>query len=346
MAIIARLRSLPALALYELASRYASSPTRVSKRAAWESWVTILRGKPIKDYPTLDYRRFKKETLNPAKAQVNAEQDEFTVDFKEYKQGKKVTQIQLVVEPKVHSSDHGAPDMDLRARMDINLFQRMLQLGIHQHSADVIYGSCDENVLRAAIEQVEARVQNRKLSPIASVEAYLKNRIKTLSEIIDSEEVSQVEAAVETPVVATRKKARAAGAPEERKPTDAGIDKQDVRDDAATRKATDPAMAQRIALLRVEHQRRKTASARSLYEEALSDQRRQWLDEFEASYLTTAPQTFKTAYAKRGVESPLTRSTFFKWLADHSWPEELSDMEIIAWAMSAGVVKVDVPQTQ
>ena len=89
-----------------------------------------------------------------------------------------------------------------------------------------------------------------------------------------------------------------------------------------------------------------TASARSLYEEALSDQRRQLLDEFEASYLTTAPQTFKTAYAKRGVESPLTRSTFFKWLADHSWPEELSDMEIIAWAMSAGVVKVDVPQTQ
>jgi len=346
MAIIARLRSLPALALYELASRYASSPTRVSKRAAWESWVTILRGKPIKDYPTLDYRRFKKETLNPAKAQVNAEQDEFTVDFKEYKQGKKVTHIQLVVEPKVHSSDHGAPDMDLRARMDINLFQRMLQLGIHQHSADVIYGSCDENVLRAAIEQVEARVQNRKLSPIASVEAYLKNRIKTLSEIIDSEEVSQVEAAVQTPVVATRKKVRAAGAPEERKPTDDGIDKQDVRDDAATRKATDPAMAQRIALLRVEHQRRKTASARSLYEEALSDQRRQWLDEFEASYLTTAPQTFKTAYAKRGVESPLTRSTFFKWLADHSWPEELSDMEIIAWAMSAGVVKVDVPQTQ
>ena len=356
MAIIARLRSLPALALYELASRYASSPTRVSKRAAWESWVTILRGKPIKDYPTLDYRRFKKETLNPAKAQVNAEQEEFTVDFKEYKQGKKVTHIQLVVEPKVHASGQGAPDMDLRARMDINLFQRMLQLGIHQHSADVIYGSCDENILRAAIEQVEARIQNRKLAPISSVEAYLKNRIKTLSEIIDSEEVAQVEGAMETSQVlaATKKKGRAAGGGQaERKPavdrensSQLGEASEVVRASSADRGAIDPAMAQRIALLRVEHQRRKTASARSLYEEALNEQRRQWLDEFEISYLPTAPQTFQTAYAKRGVESPLTRSTFFKWLAEHSWPEELSDMEIIAWAMSAGVVKVDVPQAQ
>lgn len=351
MAIIARLRSLPALALYELASRYASSPSRVSKRAAWESWVTILRGKPIKDYPTLDYRRFKKETLNPAKAQVNAEQDEFTVDFKEYKQGKKVTHIQLVVEPKAHASGHGAPDMDLRARMDIHLFQRMLQLGIHQHSADVIYGSCDENILRAALEQVEARIRNRKLSAIASVEAYLKNRIKSLSEVIDSDELPHIDARDEGTVVPARKKGRVVSADLQGPPQDDALSvsnahvSPEVPVSAAPQKqGTDPAMAQRIALLRVEHQRRKTASARSLYEEALNDQRRQWLDEFEASYLQTAPQTFKMAYAKRGVESPLTRSTFFKWLAEHSWPEELSDMEIIAWAMSAGVVKVDVPQ--
>lgn len=343
LAIIARLRSMPALALYELASRYATSPSKISKKATWEAWVTILRGKPIKEYPTLDFRRFKKETLLPAKAQVNAEQDEFTVDFKEYKTGKKVTHLQMVVTLTAIER----PDMDLRHQMDINLFTRMLQVGINQYAADAIYGSCDESVLRAGLEQLEARILNKKLPPINSTEAYLKQRIRALQEVIenkgnddtapeqqelmasksgDAKTQEQGQAGEVGPLVAKKGPTEGPGASQVR-PGGPG---------AAAK------WSEQINALQLEYERRKTARAREMYDNALDVQKQEWQARFGVEFIPTAGKSVQAAFEKRGIQPPIVRVAFFKWLADTTWPGTLNEMELMQWAMTSGVITLGV----
>lgn len=364
LAIIARLRSLPALALYELASRYATSPSRVSKRATWEAWVTILRGKPIKEYPTLDYRRFKKETIIPARAQVNSEQKDFVVDFKEFKTGKRVTHLQLVVTPQ-----HPArPNMDARASMDISLFNRMLSLGIGQYTADAIYGSCDEDVLREAIGAVESRIKNTKIPPVQNVEAYLKQRVKTLQEVIDADERNHPEWG-ELPLG----EGGAAGNDEHESPREAQqgtvlergqheggnevppqvgpplpVDVPETDTEGgrlrsnphrAEGKDEPPAHSEHIDALRVAYERKKTARARAMFHEAIDDQQKEWQRDFEREYLPNATRTFIETYAKKGVSAPLVRVPFFKWLADRTWTEKPSDLELFRWGVENRILR-------
>lgn len=343
LAIIARLRSMPALSLYELASRYATSPSKISKKATWEAWVTILRGKPIKEYPTLDFRRFKKETLLPAKAQVNSEQDEFTVEFKEYKTGKKVTHLQMVVT--LNATER--PDMDLRHQMDINLFTRMLQVGINQYAADAIYGSCDENVLRAAIEQLELRIQNKKLPAINSTEAYLKQRIRALQDVIENKG-SEGDESAQKKLIDTeqdrpkpesqRSQAEAEGSVEGQGPAKGAETAQD-RPGGAGAAAR---WKEQISALQLEYERRKTARAREMYENALDGQKQEWQAQFGANFIPTAGKSVQSAFEKRGIQLPIVRVAFFKWLADTTWPGTLDEMELMQWAMSSGVITLGV----
>lgn len=352
LAIIARLRSLPALALYELASRYATSPSRVSKRATWEAWVTILRGKPIKEYPTLDYRRFKKETLIQARAQVNAEQRDFVVDFKEFKSGRRVTHLQLVVTP-LHSE---RPAMDTRASMDISLFNKMLSFGIHQYAADAIYSSCDEDVLREALLAVDQRIRNTKIPPVQNIEAYLKQRIKTLQDVIDADErnhpewgefdfkdkPSQQEGQGGEGQAPGNEEEGAAGESAGPQDADASQSTGDVtsgQPKPAAAPSKSPEQSEHIQALKSAYERKKTGKAREMYSEATVEQQQAWLRLFETEYLPTAPRTLNDTYAKKGVSAPLVRVPFFKWLAEKTWTEQLSDLELFRWGVENRILK-------
>lgn len=311
LAMMARLRSLPALSLYELMARYQTNPSGLGRKLPWEQWVIILKGKPITDYPTLDYRRFNKETLTPAAAQVNQEQDEVELSFKEFRTGRKITHLQLVLRPRRAKGLGGAgPDNELRSRMDLGLFNRMLTLGVHQYAADAIYGSCTEPVLRAALEQVEARVANKKLPKVQSVEAYLKDRIRSLMEHIEGE---GGDAAEDAPAPARADRAR--GLP--------------------------PSLDTQLPRLLDEYVRHHLTQARAMYQEALEPQRQEWLRRFETEALPNRHERVREAYNKSGLKSGPASAAFFTWLSEATWDPSPSQLALIEFGVREGLVKFD-----
>ncbi len=315
LAMMARLRSLPALSLYEIAARYQSNPSGVGRKLAWEQWVVILRGKPVTDYPTLDYRRFNKETLVPAVAQVNHEQDEFEVGFKEYRTGRRITHLQLVVRPaRGSAAAAGGPDTELRSRMDLGLFNRLLVLGVHQYAADALYGSCDERVLRAAIEQVETRVAHRRMPKVESAEAYLKERIRALQEHVDDARgegaAGAAAAAPGSAVVAAEPRA---GEPA-------------------------PSLEAQLPRLRDEYVRHHITRARALFQEMPEAERRQWVERFEAERLTTTFENVRAAYRRNGLKSAVASASFYAWLSEATWNPAPDKLALIDFGIAEGLV--------
>jgi hypothetical protein len=316
LAMMARLRSLPALSLYEIAARYQTNPSGVGRKLPWQQWVVILRGKPVTDYPTLDYRRFNKETLVPAAAQVNREQDDFEVGFKEFRTGRRITHLQLVLKPgKDRPAGTGGPDSELRSRMDLGLFNRLLAMGVPQYTADAIYGSCDERVLRAAIEQVEARLANRKMAKVASVEAYLKERIRSLRDDIEQ---AREQSAGAAPAVA----APAGG------------------NDGHSRPAGGSTSLQaQLPRLRDEYVRHHITLARALFQEMAEPQRLEWVGRFETERLPTTFENVKTAYRKNGLKSAVASASFYAWLSEATWNPDPDQLALIDFGIAEGLVR-------
>ena len=310
LAMMARLRSLPALSLYEIAARYQGSPSGVGRKLPWEQWVVILRGKPLADYPTLDYRRFNKETLVPAAAQVNREQDEFEVSFREFRTGRRITHLQLVVPARGElAAAAGGPDNELRSRMDLGLFNRLLALGVHQYAADAIYGSCDEHVLRAAIEQVETRVAHRRMAKVASVEAYLKERIRALQEHL--EETAE------------------ASSP----PAGAALVAREPQ--AADRVSS---LETQLPRLRDEYVRHHITRARALFQEMPEAERRQCVERFEVERLATTFENVRAAYRRNGLKSAVASASFYAWLSEATWDPNPDKLALIDFGIAEGLV--------
>lgn len=356
IAMMARLRTLPALSIYELAARYLTSPGRTSKKAKWEEWVVILRGKKFEEYPTLDYRRFKKETLNLATAQVNAEQDEFEVKFEEFKTGKKVTHIRLVVTPLKKLGVQDEPDAEVRGRMDMSLFNAMLEMGIHQYAADSIYAMANETVLREALDQLRARLANHRLPAVNSPEAYLRERVRSLSQVVE-DSTSDAEPTVDTPSVEDTSRAGESkdhGEPSSPEHEQEIAEANSASAQADTEQAFEPEfaapaedeserrrLAERIAGIKIEYDAYHRARAREMFSEALPGQRQAWIDRFQSERVANGPESLRQAFNKRGIEAPLVSSHFYKWLAESTWNPNPSDMDLIEWGFRRGVIQVN-----
>lgn len=314
LAIMAGLRSLPALALYEIAARYETNPSGVSRKVPWERWVTILRGKPISEYPTLDYRRFNLETLKKAKEQVNTGQKDFEVDWREFKVGRKVTHLQLVLRS-LRAPGKSGPDMELRAQMDLDLFNRMLLMGIGQYAADAIYGSCDERVLRDAIEKTETRMASKKLGKVVSPEAYLKDRIRALAEHVENGE------ALPSPSPAPQAAGTTSAAAIDKKP------------------ATGQSMDEHLARVRDDYVSFHITRAKAMFAEAMSPQQDEWIETFRVTRLPSGGDRLKEAFAQKGLKAPMVAGVFYRWLSEVTWNPNPSQVELLEFALSRGTVK-------
>jgi hypothetical protein len=84
--IISQLRSHAGVALYEICTRYKDIGR--TARQAWRWWCPVLSGNPPSEKSArLEYRIFKRDTLKPAIAEVNAITD-IDVELVEHKDGR------------------------------------------------------------------------------------------------------------------------------------------------------------------------------------------------------------------------------------------------------------------
>lgn len=170
------LKSGPALALYEMCRRHATSPSKRTGRHDVDYWVAALTGSPLKSETPVAYKYVKRDILRPAIAEVNALTD-IVVELVEHKNGRKVEQLQFTIaQTKQAQLDFPAPSI-----IDTDLLKRIEKLGFSREDASDFAAQYPEDNVSTAISRTEARKAAPGMTPLASAAAYFRWQVQELA---------------------------------------------------------------------------------------------------------------------------------------------------------------------
>lgn len=167
--IHSRLSTGASIALYEICSRYATNPSKVTNKEPWEWWQPRLTGNAKRNYP--EYKYFSRETLRPAIAEVN-EVSDLVITLIEHTKGRRVEQIQFKVERKtpVEPAEKLLP-------VDDELLKSIMALGISEKVAKELCASHSHALLADTVALTVKRQQDRSLAPLRSAAAFFKKAL-------------------------------------------------------------------------------------------------------------------------------------------------------------------------
>jgi len=167
--IISQLRSHAGIALYEICSRYKDIGR--TSRQAWAWWRPVLSGRPETERTAkLEYRIFKRDTLKPAIAEVNAVTD-LDIELLEHKAGRFIDELQFLIRRKPQAS------LPLRAPaepVDLSLITRAQSLGIDDTRAEELADAYGAAALRSGLDALERRLATAFPEPLRDPYRYLK----------------------------------------------------------------------------------------------------------------------------------------------------------------------------
>lgn len=170
--VISQLGSHPAVALYEICSRYLGVGQTARKSWAW--WRPVLLGRPDDErLQRLEYRIFKRDTLRPALAEINALAD-IEIEMLEFKSGRFVSDLQFTVRKKPQRV------LALQQRtaaepVDVAVLASAERLGIDHTRIERLIEEFGDSAVATAIEAVEKRAANAFPEPLRDPLRYLKS---------------------------------------------------------------------------------------------------------------------------------------------------------------------------
>jgi len=170
----ARMSSLSAAVLYEIGTRYLTSPGGLSMRGSVPWWKEVLTGRG--DIKEVEYRFFKRDYIAGALIQVNTFCEDFSIKLIEYKLGRKIVEIQFRIVPKSPQSQSGMNDHNMNV-CDHELVERAVAIGFKSREAKDICATTDKARLGTALEVVEQRLGNKTLTVIKSPVAYFRHAL-------------------------------------------------------------------------------------------------------------------------------------------------------------------------
>lgn len=168
---LTRLRTTSGIALYENCKRYASNPSKLTRREKWEWWYDVLSGNPINQVKP-EYKYFKRDILKSAIKEVN--NTDIFVELIEHKNGRKVEALQFKIERQDVVSDKTTEETVL----NISIVAQLEKLGISIKEAKVFIENNEESFLVKTIQLVEKRANDLSLPPLSSVPAFFKSALK------------------------------------------------------------------------------------------------------------------------------------------------------------------------
>ena len=95
-----------------------------------------------------------------------------------------------------------------------------------------------------------------------------------------------------------------------------------------------PSVNEKLQRLRDEWHHKRWTEAKSLYGEMPEHEQRAFVERFESERLGDLASPIAKAWRKDGVASRIASSTFFRWLASQMWPGEVSDTQLLEFAMT------------
>jgi hypothetical protein len=195
--VSARVRSHATAVLYELGSRYLTSPGRLTMRNGVAWWAAVLTGRS--DVEGIDYRILKRDTLTKALAELEVVSDEFFMELIEHRRGRGVEEFQFRVIPKKSPTTNLLP-----APLDLGLLDRLMAVGIKQRDAQEILASGLDQEIIGVLTHIEQRIANG--SPVRSAAAYMRDALKRgyIRPARQSEQLSMPPAAAHTSTAGLR----------------------------------------------------------------------------------------------------------------------------------------------
>lgn len=168
-----QLRSASALNLYRICVAFETNPSRVTMRDTPESWYPRLAGNPMPKDTVFHYKYFKRDTLQPAIAEINTLSD-LEVRLIEHKEGRRVVEIQFGVESKPQVSfeldQGGSEEAEL-------LLTGMLGVGVRRSDALSLLGKYGIKRIQRNLAYTIERKQKLG-SELREVAKYLKAAIR------------------------------------------------------------------------------------------------------------------------------------------------------------------------
>lgn len=248
------------------------------------------------DITAVDYRILHRDTIKKALAELDTLSEDFHMEVVEHKRGRKVEELQFRVVPKPQPSLQGIKD-SAKNVFDLELVERIVAIGFKRPDAQDLYAMTDEGVMRAAVEHVEQRMKSTTLPPLKSPSAYLRDALK--KQYAGAGESGAAQPVNEHPTLA-------------------------------------PTIGEKLQRLREEWQLYKTAEAKRQYGEKLEAEKVALLVRFESEKLSELAPPIAKAWRRDGINSRIAASSFYRWLAHQLWPGEVSDKELLEFAMSRG----------
>jgi len=257
-------------------------------------WASVLTGRS--DITAVDYRILHRDTIKKALVELDTLCDDFRLEVVEHKRGRKVEELQFRVLPKPQASLEGLGQASAKNVFDLQLVERIVGIGFKRPDAQDLYAVTDEGVLRAAVEHVEQRMKSSTLPALKSPAAYLRDALKK-QYASDGTDGAGEGATAAPPVVI-------------------------------------PSVNEKLQRLRDEWHHKRWTEAKSLYGEMPDHEQKTLAERFETERLGELASPIAKAWRKDGVNSRIASSTFFRWLAGDMWPGEVTDTQLLEFAMT------------
>jgi hypothetical protein len=246
------------------------------------------------DITTVDYRILHRDTIKKALVELDTLSDGFRMEAIPHKRGRKVEELQFRVIAKPQASFSGLAE-SAKNVFDLELVERVIAIGFKRADAQDLYATTDEGVLRSAVDHTEQRLKSTSLPPLKSPAAYLRDALK--------------------------KQYAGAGEGSDAPPATAALMPR-------------PSLGERRQRLQEEWQHHQAQQAKSLFDEMPAADQAQQLAQFEAQRLGDLAAPVARAWRRDGIHSRIAAGTFYRWLAGSLGPGDVTDKDLLDFAMS------------
>ena len=163
------IRSYSGLAMYDICSRYFSSPTGLTPKRHWLWWRPVLTGGS--DGLDIDpqFKAFNRDVLKKAIAEVNLHAH-FDVRLILHKVGQKVSDIQFQATRKI---SYKPPLLNIESESGLKEIGRAIASGISQKQAELLFVEHGEENLSRSMDALEVRQKKTHLPHVKEPKAYL-----------------------------------------------------------------------------------------------------------------------------------------------------------------------------
>ena len=274
----ARLRSISALALYEICSRYKNS--MLTTRHHWRWWRDALSLQPGTMKEGGEYKTFHRDVLKRAISEINS-QSEIEIELVTHKEGRAISEIQFKVQPNPNvQREVQVPNIE---PVDLVLYDRAAALGIGVRWSERLIELHGDAAFSRGLDLLAGRMKNTAAEPVASPQRWLE-------EVLDRRSVPTVAAAPASMV--------------------------DDQPEAPTSLSPAPVASPSMSVSDLETRERRNAEAISLYAQCSEEVKVMYRQSFATTVLPGLHRSYKTDWERNGPTGRMVGPVFVRYLSE------------------------------